>query len=67
MMNHFRNKTHDKVKEYLLKLEDVADLLNVETNAVRDWVKSKKLPYSHIGPGRDLRFRMDDVMAFILK
>jgi excisionase family DNA binding protein len=65
-MKHFRNKTHDKEKEYAIKLEDVADLLDVEINTVRDWVKSKKLPYSHSGSGLDMRFRMDDVMAFIL-
>jgi len=67
MMEYFRNKTHDKAKEYSLKLEDVANLLNVEVSTVRDWVKFKNLPYSHIGPGLDMQFRMDDVMAFILK
>lgn len=67
MMEHFENKTHGKVKEYSLKLEDVADLLNVEVSTVRCWVKSKTLPYSHIGPGLDMRFRLDDVMAFLLK
>lgn len=66
-MEYFKNKTHDKAKEYSLKLEDVANLLNVEVSTVRDWVKYKKLPYSHIGPRLDLQFRMDDVMAFILK
>ena len=67
MMEYFRNKTHDKAKEYSLKLEDVANLLNVEVSTVRGWIKSKALPYSHIGPGLDMQFRMDDVMAFILK
>ncbi len=64
-MEYFGNKTHDKAREYSLKLEDVADLLNVDVSTVRDWAKSKKLPYSHLGPGLDMRFRMDDVMAFL--
>jgi hypothetical protein len=67
MVEYFRNKTHDKAKEYSLKLEDVANILNVEISTVRNWVKFKKLPYSHIGPGFDMHFRMDDVMAFLLK
>jgi hypothetical protein len=67
MMEHFRSTTHDIAKEYSLKLEDVADLLNVEISTVRGWVKSKTPPYSHLGPGHDLRFRMDDIMAFLLK
>ena len=67
MIEQFKNKTHDKAKEYSLKLEDVADLLNVEVSTVRGWIKSKALPYSHIGPGLDMQFRMDDVMALILK
>ena len=67
MMEHFENKTHDKAKEYSLKLEDVANFLNVEVSTVRDWVKIKKLPYTYIGRGLDMRFRMDDVMVFLLK
>ena len=67
MMEQFRNKTQDRAREYPLKLEDVADILNVEVSTVRGWVKSKRLPCLHIGPGFDMRFRMDDVMAFLLK
>jgi excisionase family DNA binding protein len=66
MLKHSRNETHDKAKEYLLQLEEVANLLKVEVTTVKDWVRSNRLPYSHIGPGRDMQFRMDDVMAFIL-
>ena len=67
MMEHFRSTTHDIAEEYSLKLEDVSDLLNVEISTIRDWIKAKKLPYTHVGRGLDMRFRMDDVMALLLK
>jgi excisionase family DNA binding protein len=67
MMEQFGSRTYDRAREYPLKLEDVADILNVEVSTVRGWVKSKRLSCSHMGPGFDMRFRMDDVMNFILK
>ena len=67
MMEHFTSTTHDIAKEYSLKLEDVSDFLNVEASTIRDWIKAKKLPYTYVGRGLDMRFRMDDVIALVLK
>jgi len=66
MRIHSKNETNDKAKAYSLKLEEVANLLKVEVKTVKDWAKSNRLPYTHTGPGPDMQFRMDDVMAFIL-
>ena len=67
MMEHVISKTNNRTQEGSLNLEEVADILNVEASTVIGWVKSNKLPYSFIGPGRDLRFRMNDIMGFIMK
>jgi hypothetical protein len=67
VMEELRNETQDRAREHLLKLEDVADLLNVDISTARDWIKARKVPYSTISPQFDMQFRMDDIMAVILK
>jgi excisionase family DNA binding protein len=67
MMEELRNETQDRAREYPLKLEDVADFLDVDLSTLRGWVESGRLPCSPIGSGSDMRFRMDDVMNFVLK
>ena len=67
MMEHGINKTNNRAQEGSLNLGEVSDILNVEDSTVIGWVESKKLPCSYVGLGRDLRFRMNDIMNFLLK
>jgi len=66
-MERLRNKTHDKAERYLLKLEDVADILHLPINRVKDLANTGVLPSSRIDSKLDLRFRMDDVIASMMK
>ena len=66
-MEHFEDKTQDIANSISLTLEDVADILGVPTNTVRGWANTGELPSLPIGPQLDLRFRIKDVIALVLK
>ena len=67
MMEQLINKMPDAAERFLLKLEDVADILHLPINRVRDLANTGVLPSSRIGSKLDLRFRMDDVITFMMK
>jgi len=66
-MEQFEGKTQDERSGILLTLEDVADILDVHVNTVRGWADIGKLPSLPVGPRGDLRFWMDDVIAFVME
>ena len=66
-MEQFEGKTQDERSGILLTLEDVADILDVHVNTVRGWADIGKLPFLPVGPRGDLRFWMDDVIAFVME
>ena len=66
-MEQFEGKTQDERSGILLTLEDVADILDVHVNTVRGWADIGKLPSLPVGPRGDLRFWMDDVIAFAME
>ena len=66
-MELFDDKKQYIANNILLTLEDVADLFDVPTNTVRNWANTGELQSLPIDPRLDLRFRMNDVIAFVLK
>ena len=66
-MGRFEDKIQDIENSILLTLEEAADILDVPVNTVRDWANTGKLSSLPIGPGLDLRFRMDDVISFMMR
>jgi len=51
--------------ERLLKVAEVAQILNVHPNTVRGWNSAGLLPCYRIGPRRDRRFRLGDIYDFL--
>ena len=66
-MERFEDKIQDIENSILLPLEEAADILDVPVNTVRGWANTGKLSSLPIGPGLDLRFRMDDLIAFMIR
>jgi hypothetical protein len=66
-MEQFEGKTQDERSGILLTLEDAADILDVPANTVRGWANTGELSSLPIGPRLDLRFRMDDVISFMMR
>ena len=66
-MERFEDKIQDIENSILLTLEDAANILDVPVNTIRGWTNTGKLSSLTIGPGLDLRFRMDDVIAFMMR
>jgi len=66
-MEQFEGKTQDERSGILLTLEDAADILDVPVNTVRGWANTGELSSLPIGPRLDLRFRMDDVISFMMR
>ena len=66
-MERFEDKIQDIENSILLTLEEAADILDVPVNTIRGWANTGKLPSLPIGPRGVLRFRMDDVIAFMMR
>lgn len=49
----------------LLTTAQVASLLNIHPNTVRNWADASLLPAYRIGPRRDRRFRRADVESLL--
>jgi len=54
-----------KLQDYPLTLKDAAHKLGISANAVRRLVAARKLPAERFGPLRELRFRDEDIQAFL--
>lgn len=52
--------------EYML-LADVATLVKVHPRTIRNWIKSKRFPHYYPGDGPELRFKRDEVTAWLEK
>ena len=48
----------------VLAIREVAQLLGVHINTVRNWGDRGLIPVYRVGPRRDRRFRREDVVAF---
>ncbi len=66
-MERFEDNTQDIENSIFLTLEDAADMLGVPVNTIRGWASTGKLPSLPIGPRGALRFRMDDVISFMMR
>jgi len=66
-MEQFEDNIQDIENDILLTLEDAADILGVPVNRIRDWASTGTLPSLPVGPRGDLRFRIDDVVAFLME
>jgi excisionase family DNA binding protein len=66
-MGRFEDKIQDIENSILLTLEEAADILDVPVNTIRGWANTGELSSSPIGPRGVLRFRMDDVISFMMR
>jgi excisionase family DNA binding protein len=53
------------ISSKLLAVQEVADLLNVHPNTVRQWSDQGLIKSYRIGPRGDRRFRQEDIMEFL--
>ncbi len=66
-MEQFEDKTQDVRNDILLTLENVASILDVHVNTVIHLSNLGILKSFRIGPRSERRFRVDDVVAFMLE
>jgi len=55
----------ERLGQQMMTIEEVARLLNVHTNTVRQWNQRGLLNAYRLGPRGDRRFTQKDVLAFI--
>jgi hypothetical protein len=67
MVEQSEDRAQYVTNDIFLTLEETADILDVPPSTVRGWVITGKLPPSPASPQGELQFRMDAVIAFILK
>ena len=56
----------DRLGRQMMTIEEVARLLNVHTNTVRQWNQRGLLKAYRLGPRGDRRFTEKDVLEFLL-
>ncbi len=57
----------DKIPLRMLTLREVAAVLNIHPNTVRRWERKGLLRSYKIGPRRSIRFKQEDIVAFLDK
>jgi excisionase family DNA binding protein len=55
----------DMTEKKYLTIEDIAEMLNVHRNTVRQWIDAKELPALKLGSQRGYRVAQKDLEAFI--
>ncbi len=55
----------DMTEKKYLTIEDIAEMLNVHRNTVRQWIDAKELPALKLGRQRGYRVAQKDLEAFI--
>jgi hypothetical protein len=66
-VERFESKNQDMADDIILTLKDVADILRVTPTMVRNWANTGELPPVSVGPGDELRFRINEVVAFLME
>jgi len=66
-MEFLEDKQLHMADDITLSLEGVADMLNVSTAKVEDWVNTGELPSLPVGPSGELRFGLNEVVDLMLK
>ena len=56
----------DRLGQQMMTIDEVARLLNVHTNTVRQWNQKGLLKAYRLGPRGDRRFTEKDVLEFLL-
>ena len=64
-MERFEDKNQDMENDNILSLRDVAEILEVSTNVVRELAITGELQSLPVGPDGELRFRVNEVAAFL--
>ncbi len=57
----------DRLGQRMMTIEEVAHLLNVHTNTVRQWNHKGLIKAYRLGPRGDRRFTEKDVVEFLLR
>lgn len=57
----------EKIPLRMLNLREVASVLNLHPNTVRRWGKEGLLRSYEIGPRHSIRFKQEDILAFLGK
>jgi hypothetical protein len=66
-MERFEDNKQDVENNISLTLEDVAGILDVDVNTVIHLSNLRILKGFRVGPHSEYRFRMDDVVAFLME
>ena len=59
--------TYNEKLRQLMKVQDVARLLNIHINTVRRWSNQGVIKACRIGPRGDRRFRQEDIALLLLE
>jgi excisionase family DNA binding protein len=57
--------TYVRSESRLLAVGEAASILNVHPNTLRRWAQAGLLPSWRVGPRRDRRFRLAEILSFM--